>query len=187
MVQKKTKEIKLHLGCGKRNIPGFINIDRSKFKHIDYNISVIDLNIFKNNSVDMIYASHVLEYFDLNQTYQVLEEWRRVLKKNGLLRLSIPNLESLIKVYKKTKKIDKIIGPLFGRMKSGDQIIYHKYVHDYNSISSILKRAKFNKIKLFDWKKTFHSKFDDHSQAYFPHMHKKTGIMISLNIDAKKK
>ena len=83
MVQKKTKEIKLHLGCGKRNIPGFINIDQSKYKHIDYNISVVDLSIFKNNSVDMIYASHVLEYFDLNQTYQVLKEWRRVLKKKS--------------------------------------------------------------------------------------------------------
>ena len=85
-----------------------------------------------------------------------------------------------------TKNIEKIIGPLFGRMKSGKKIIYHKYVHDYMSLSKILKSLQFRNIKKFNWKNTFHSKFDDHSQAYFPHMKKNNGIMISLNIDAKK-
>ena len=177
MVQKKDKKIKLHLGCGKRNIPNFINIDKSNFKHIHYKRSVDNLKIFKNNSVDMIYASHVLEYFDIYEAKKTLREWKRVLKKNGLLRISVPSFESLIKVYKKTNNIEKIIGPLFGRMKSGKKIIYHKYVYDYKS---------FKKIKKFNWKKTFHANYDDHSQAFFPHMKKNTGIMMSLNIDAKK-
>ena len=100
MVQKKAKEIKLHLGCGNRIIPGFINIDQSKYKHIDYNISVTDLSIFKNNSVDMIYASHILEYFDLNETYKVLREWRRVLKKNGVALLLFPIIDAWKKTYR---------------------------------------------------------------------------------------
>ena len=186
MVQKKDKSINLHLGCGKRNIPGFINIDKANYKHIHYTRNVDNLSIFKNNSVDMIYASHVLEYFDIHETKKVLREWKRVLKKGGLLRLSVPNIQALIQVYKKTKNIEKIIGPLFGRMKSGKKIIYHKYVHDYMSLTKILKSLKFRNIKKFNWKNTFHSKFDDHSQAYFPHMKKNNGIMISLNIDAKK-
>ncbi len=186
MVQKKTKEIRLHLGCGKRNFPGFINIDKSNYKHIHYRRDVNNLKIFKNNSVHMIYASHVLEYFDQNEAKLVLREWKRVLIKGGLLRISIPNFESLIKVYKKTNNIEKIIGPLYGRMKSNNKIIYHKYVYNYKSIYTLLRSLNFKNIKLFDWKKTFHSKYDDHSQAFFPHMDKKKGILISLNIDAKK-
>ena len=186
MVQKKNKKIRLHLGCGKRNFPGFINIDRSNYKHIHFKRNVNNLKIFKNNSVDMIYASHVLEYFDINEAKSVLKEWKRVLIKGGLLRISIPNFKSLIKVYKRTNNIEKIIGPLFGRMKSNEKIIYHKYVYDYKAIYKLLKSLKFKKIKLFNWKKTFHSKFDDHSQAFFPHMKKNKGILISLNIDAEK-
>ena len=48
MVQKKAKEIKLHLGCGKRNIPGFINIDHSQayFPHMHKKTGImISLNI----------------------------------------------------------------------------------------------------------------------------------------------
>ena len=150
MVQKKNKKINLHLGCGKRNIPNFINIDKSSFKHIHFKKSVDNLKIFKNNSVDMIYASHVLEYFDIHELKKVLKEWKRVLKKDGLLRISVPNFQSLIKVYKKTNNIENIIGPLFGRMKSGKNTIYHKYVHDYKSLNKILKSLNFKKIKKFN-------------------------------------
>ena len=59
-------------------------------------------------------------------------------------------------------------------------------MHDYKSLNKILKSLNFKKIKKFNWRKTFHAKYDDHSQAYFPHMSKTNGIMISLNIDAKK-
>ena len=66
MVQKKAKEIKLHLGCGKRNIPGFINIDQSKYKHIDYNISVTDLSIFKNNKKAKISNPQIVNIANLS-------------------------------------------------------------------------------------------------------------------------
>lgn len=179
------KSINLHLGAGKRNIPNFLNIDLSKHKHIHFKRNVSDLKNFKSNSVDYIYACHVLEYFDYHQGTKTLKEWKRVLKPKGVLKISIPDFEALIKVYKKTKKINDIIGPLFGRMDSDKKIIYHKCVYDFKKIKEMLKKIGFNKIKKFDWKKTWHSKYDDHSKAYFPHMDQK-GILISLNIHAEK-
>jgi hypothetical protein len=38
----------------------------------------------------------------------------------------------------------------------------------------------------YDWRKTEHSKFDDHSQAYIPHMDKDHGTLISLNVECTK-
>jgi hypothetical protein len=49
-----------------------------------------------------------------------------------------------------------------------------------------LKKAGYKNIKRWDWRKVDHGKFDDHSQAYIPHMDKKNGVMISLNIQAQK-
>jgi predicted SAM-dependent methyltransferase len=54
---------KLHLGCGKRNFgPDWVHIDGSDFPHVvSNNITKLE---FDDNSVDLIYTSHTLEYFD---------------------------------------------------------------------------------------------------------------------------
>ena len=39
---------------------------------------------------------------------------------------------------------------------------------------------KFKKIRYWDWRLTEHSKVDDYSQAYFPHMNKKDGLQIFI-------
>ena len=38
----------------------------------------------------------------------------------------------------------------------------------------------------YDWRETEHSEFDDHSQAYIPHMDKDNGTLISLNVECIK-
>jgi|GEM_PF-3399702 len=38
-------KIQLHLGCGKRYIPGFIHVDLSDYPHIDYKHNIKDLSI----------------------------------------------------------------------------------------------------------------------------------------------
>jgi predicted SAM-dependent methyltransferase len=62
--------MKLHLGCGRDYKPGWINCDISSDVKPD---KVVDLEKklpFKNNSVDMILANHVLEHVhNFVQTY----------------------------------------------------------------------------------------------------------------------
>ena len=93
-------EIKLHLGCGERYLPGYIHIDINNFDHIDFISSVNNLSMYEDDTVDEIYASHLLEYFDIHESQDVLAEWKRVLKINGRLRLAVPNFSKLVEVYK---------------------------------------------------------------------------------------
>lgn len=182
--------MKLHLGCGKRYIPGFIHVDLAEYTHIDYRRPVDDLLPFKNNSVDLIYASHVFEYFDREEAPRVLKEWRRVLKKGGILRLAVPDFEALVKVYRKYKNLDLIKGPLYGKWKirGTNTYVYHKTVYDFSSLQKMLEGNGFERIRRWDWRKTPpHHQYDDFSQAYIPHMDKKKGILISLNVEAYKK
>ena len=90
--------MKLHLGCGKRYLEGFIHVDIAEFQHIDYQLLLTTCQLSKVTA-DEIYASHVLEYFDRNDVINVLDEWRRVLKPGGILRLAVPNFPKLIEVY----------------------------------------------------------------------------------------
>jgi len=192
MEENKVTRVRLHLGCWKRYIPGFIHIDLCDLPHIDYKHSVDKLPMFENNSVELIYASHVLEYFDREEIEKVLAEWHRVLASGGTLRLSVPEFPALIKVYEKTGNLGYILGPLYGRMildrgcEKGN-IIYHKTVYDFSSLRQLLEKKGFTDVHRYDWRETIHKDYDDHSQAYFPHMDKEKGILISLNVEAVKK
>lgn len=182
--------MKLHLGCGKRYFPGWVHVDIASFDHIDVKTSVDDLSMFASETIEIIYSSHTFEYFDRVEAVKVLQEWNRVLKPGGTIRLAVPDFEQLIKVYHKTGDLNKIIGPLYGRMQIGTDAepnwIFHKTVYDYETISSLLVENGFTEVSHYDWRSTDHAHIDDHSQAYFPHMEKDTGVLVSLNVEAIK-
>ncbi len=174
--------MKINLGCGKRNFGSeWIHIDGNNYDHIDST----DIINFDYSNVEIIYASHVIEYFDRYEILDILINWKSKLKKNGILRLAVPDFEKMSSLYSKKKfELDSFLGPLYGRMTMDGNFIYHKTVYDEKSLRNLLKEVGFNKIRRWDWKKTIHSKYDDHSQAYLPKMDKKKGELISLNIEA---
>ena len=57
-------QVKLHLGCYDRKIHGFVNIDIREDVNPDVVDDVFKLKKFEKNSVDLIYACHVLEHAD---------------------------------------------------------------------------------------------------------------------------
>lgn len=179
----------LHLGCGKRYLKGFIHVDIAKYPHIDYVSKIDNLEMFNNDSVDLIYASHCIEYFDRDEIKTLLKEWKRVLKKGGTLRLAVPNFENLISVYQVSRDINKILGPIYGKWEiENSNYIYHKTVYDFNSLKNTLEENGFCNIRKWDWREVFKDQidYDDHSQAYFPHMDKENGIHVSLNLECNK-
>ena len=66
--------MKLHLGCGKRFIPGFYHIDALPYPHVDKVGSVDDLQGIRSDSINLIYACHVLEHFPRNSAKRVIKE-----------------------------------------------------------------------------------------------------------------
>jgi predicted SAM-dependent methyltransferase len=177
---------KINMGCGKRDFgPDWIHIDGGDYNHLNYK-DITKLQ-FENNSIDLIYASHVIEYFDRNEIIDILLEWNRVLKQNAILRVAVPDFSTLSNLYlNQNLSLNKILGPLYGKMQMGNNTIYHKTVYDFLSLKDVLLKTGFYNITKYDWRKTEHSQFDDHSQAYIPHMDKQNGTLISLNVEALK-
>lgn len=179
--------MKIHLGSGKRFIPGFVHVDLADFDHIDYKQNVNNLSCFEDNTADLIYACQVLEYFDREEMPAVLSEWKRVLKPEGILRLSVPNFKTLSDLYQAGLSLDYFLGTLYGKWSIGeDKYIFHKTTFDFNSAKNVLEDNGFKDVELWDWKNTEHSAVDDYSQAYFPHMEKEKGILWNLNVQCKK-
>jgi predicted SAM-dependent methyltransferase len=176
--------MKLHLGCGKRFIPGFIHIDAIDYPHVDHVSTIDSLSFIGDSTVDVIYNCHVLEHFKRRDVGRVLGEWFRVLKPLGVLRISVPDFASLCDVYRRYGRLDLVIGALFGRQDYLYNIHYN--VFDYDELSATLERAGFVDVRRYDWRKTEHADVDDYSQAYIPHMDKENGTLISLNVECNK-
>ena len=81
------KQIRLNLGGGDIPIDGYITLDRKQ------NQEVYPLPQFADGTIDEVRASHVLEHFSQQQAQAVVDEWARVLKPGGRLRIAVPNFD----------------------------------------------------------------------------------------------
>ena len=89
----------LNLGCGSRYHKDWINLD---FKSNSQYVIEYDLRTslpFDNESVDVIYTSHVLEHFSKCFAPKFLQECYRILKPKGIIRVIVPDLEQLMRNY----------------------------------------------------------------------------------------
>ena len=172
--------IKINMGCGKRNFgKDWIHIDSENFDHIDHH----DIFNFPYKNVDIIYASHLINYFDREEIFTLLKYWKNKLKKGGVLRLAVPDFGKMVQLYNEGWGLDFFLGPLFGKMRSNNQMIFHKTCYDQSSLCKLLDKIGYHNIKEWDHRLVDHGEFDDHSQAYLPHMDKENGTLISLNLE----
>jgi predicted SAM-dependent methyltransferase len=178
---------KLHLGCGKRHIPGFIHIDAAPAPHVDWVTRVERLSMFEDGAAELVYASHVLEHFSRREVPRVLGEWRRVLAPGGVLRLAVPDFAACAKLYHEKGLEDGLSG-LIGLICGGQRDVYdfHKSIFDEDYLTRLLMDAGFREVRRWDWRRTEHADVDDYSQAHLPHMDKARGTLMSLNLEAVK-
>lgn len=186
MTEAPTRSIKkIHLGCGAKVIPGWFHVDVLEFPHIDRRGPVEDLSFIASGTVELIYASHVLEHFGRRTYMDVLKEWRRVLAPGGVLRLAVPDFGAAAKLYMSgalPRGIEDVRGLVSGGQR--DQYDFHGMIFDEADLTRALREAGFSSVRRWDWRKTEHANIDDYSQAYLPHMDKENGTLVSLNLEA---
>lgn len=99
----------LDLGCGtmkfvhNEGVP--IRVDAREESEPDYRCDLRALP-FEDEGWDIVFSSHTLEHFPRAQVDQVLDEWLRVLKPGGTLRLCLPDLTVPAKQIIEKGKLD---------------------------------------------------------------------------------
>lgn len=182
------KQVKLHLGSGKRYLAGYHHRDITDYSHTDSIGSIGDLSIFNDEQVDEIYCSHALEYLNRSEALAALKEWYRVMRPGGTVKIAVPDFQALLRIYSLTGRLGTILGPLFGQMDSDQGSIYHRTTYDIADLTQILESAGFSKINSYDpvsFLSAVDPDYDDHSLAFFPHMDR-LGLQVSLCVEATK-
>ena len=179
---KRNQGIRLHLGAGKINMQGWINIDAQGEKHIQIIEKDFKLECFSDKSISEIYLSHVLEHFTDYEIQELMDIFKNKLKKGGILRISVPDFDKIIEIYNKKKQnIDKIHPILFG----GQDNFYnfHKTAFNKSKLIALFKKNKFKNIKNWDTREIFGTEIGDYSSQKIRIGSKK--IPLSLNISGE--
>jgi len=96
----------INIGAGNFNHPRWLNLDfYSTTDNKKNKIDIFhDLNSerklpFDNESVDIIYSSHTIEHVFKKSVINLIGEFKRILKRNGIIRLVYPNIKLAVRAY----------------------------------------------------------------------------------------
>lgn len=180
--QNDNGKVMIHLGCGDVVAPGYINVDLKSATHVHFVHDVTNLPFFKDNSADLVYACHVMEHFPFEQIKRILWEWRRVLKIGGTLRLSVPDFDKLLVIYRRSNnEVESIRQPLMG---AEDGYFSHLLIFNLHFIKKLLEENGFENVRIWNPAHVDDHDFQDWSSRGL--VYGDSTYQISLNVEADK-
>ncbi len=172
----------VNVGCGLASGKEFINVDVLPLPNIHHIQNISDLSMFPDNSVDMIYASHVLEHIPRAHLAPTIKEWRRVLKKGATLRLSVPDFDNLVSVYLgEGRKVDLVRDNVLGQEPPYDN---HYTLWSMEKMNEVMKESGFTNVRRWSPETAAHHDFKDRSSRMLKAGDKE--VLLSLNVEADK-
>jgi predicted SAM-dependent methyltransferase len=173
--------MRLHIG-GEEIKEGWKILNIQKKPGVDFIGDITDLNQFDDESVEEVYASHVLEHVGLAKVNKTFDGIQRVLKKGGKFYISVPNLETLAQIFLNTPEGGnkyRIMAMIYGGQTDSHDFHYIGYWP--NLLFSALNLAKFKRYERVE----FFNIFNDTSMMTIPTLNGEV-VPVSLNVIAYK-
>lgn len=169
--------MKLHIG-GRQVKEGWQILNIKKDAGVDFVGDISDLSQFPTESIDEIYASHVLEHVSQSKALETLKGIHRVLKLGGKFYVSVPDLDVLCHLFINPQASPQekfhAMRMIFGGQT--DEFDFHYFGWNQLFLMDFLGQAGFSTAE----KVLSFGLFDDTSD-YKPY-----GFPISLNLIATK-
>jgi len=151
---------KLHVGCGTNRFDGWINADIDP--RADMIVFLQKKLPFGSNSLEIIYSEHVLEHVSYARCVFFLKEAYRTLKPNGVIRISMPDLDYLIDSYQNNwKEMEWISWPEYSFIKTRAEMINiafrwwgHQHLYNKEELARALREAGFTTFAFQEYGKS---------------------------------
>jgi len=142
---------RLHLGCGNVSLEGFCNVDVLETIAADAIDDIRKLGRFGAQSAKEIYACHVLEHFAHDEVTPLLKRWFEILEPGGVLRISVPDLDRIVRIYHNNWEHFQKPGhtPWIGLIYGGQSTPYdfHKTGFNANWLRYLLEQCGFEQCE----------------------------------------
>ncbi len=131
------QRVLLHVGCGpadRRSLPPYfrgrdwreVRLDVDQSVSPDVVATMLDMSVVESTSVDAIFSSHNIEHLASHEVPLALAEFIRVLKPDGLLVLTCPDLQSVCALVAEDKLDDAAYVAPAGPIAPHDMIYGHR-------------------------------------------------------------
>lgn len=136
-----------------------LSADQQVFAKVAQNAKIEWANVTKHipaadNSVEIVYSSHMFEHLDRSEAQRFLQEVLRVLVPAGIIRLAVPDIARLIRLYEGHHDADSFISSTHLTRNRPHRLLDrlrwavvgergHLWMYDGASLSALLLRAGF--------------------------------------------
>ena len=110
---------KLHIGCGENYIDGWLNADYDSRSDNVLRFDATRRFPFERDIFDFVFTEHMIEHVSYTGARNMLAECYRVLRRGGKIRISTPDLESVVALRNAEKTPQQV-----------EYIAYHCEAHD---------------------------------------------------------
>ena len=152
---------KLHIGCGGHLLPGWLDADRRPD-----DLRVLDLDatrpfvLLETGSFDFVFSEHMIEHVSYPDGISMLRECHRVLRRDGVVRISTPDLAFLVDLYRADpsplqQRYLAWSSERYAGVPSGEPAFVinnfvrdwgHQFIHDERSLLGALEAAGFTQL-----------------------------------------
>ena len=156
----------LHVGCGPLNKSSCSGFNNDNWKEIRFDIdknvnpdiegTLTDMKSVETGSVDAVYSSHNIEHIFPHEVPIALREFYRVLKEDGMVVITCPDLQSVCEAVVQDKLLEPLyesdIGPISpidilyghrGFIAQGNEYMAHKGGFTYSVLDGAFYEAGF--------------------------------------------
>lgn len=156
---------KLHLGCGKNVLDGWLNTDvLSRRRDVRYLDAAKRFPLSNKDKFDYVFSEHLIEHLPFPKGFAMLKECYRILKPGGKIRITAPDLAFLINIYREDKSAleeeyiawttERLRPPPCSHPPSCESFIVndfmrnwgHQFIYDERTLSFALGSAGFSDV-----------------------------------------
>jgi predicted SAM-dependent methyltransferase len=156
---------KLHLGCGPRVEPGWLNADKFDAR-ADIYLNAYKRLPFGDETFAIVFCEHMIEHLRTDTVPAFLREVHRVLRPGGLFRVTCPDLGLFIAKYaagdrsffdpivthfrdKLTKTKDQrywLVRSPGSALMSRAYFHHHRWLYDFETLAACLREVGFTNV-----------------------------------------
>jgi len=157
----------LQLGCGLNPVDGYVNADfynvfyirksKNYMQKLQWQLDLRYPLACGDNVFDGVFTEHTLEHLTPLQAQNLLKELYRVMKKNAIIRITVPDIEKYVKFYIGVhESIDadgfkKNYDSGCSAIRNSTQNYGHKSVWDFAELKRCMEAAGFRDIQKMDF------------------------------------
>jgi len=147
------ENLDLNLGCGRRVLPGWFNIDIQRSPKAPRDpemLSDVKKIALPDGCARTIMAIHLWEHFYRWECDEIIVEWKRLLKSGGRLILEMPDLFKFCKNIlegKDSRTVENLgMWGLYGNPNEKDRYMCHHWGWTFDTIKPFLEQYGFTDI-----------------------------------------